>query len=427
MTALPRRLAGVSPLFRNASLLFASSIVLSGMGALFWLVAARQYPASEVGTGSAVISASLLVSGLAQLGLATILTRYLPSAGSRALRTVLTSYAASAGATLVLAIPAVLTVGLWSPTLAFLGESPGWALLFIVGSVFWSIFSLQDSVLTGLRETRWVPIENTAYSALRLAFVILLASRFPGEGMVLASLVPAALLVLPVNAAIITRFVPRASAGTGGSSWTFADLRRLALGNYAGQAASLVSVFFLPILVADQVGKTEAAYFYVAWTIGVSLALIANTMATSLVVEASFDEARLSHLVRQSNRAVVRIVVPLALVITVGAGPLLSIFGSAYSSHGATLMRLLALSTIPGAVATIGIGIARVHHDGRRVALVQVAVAVVGIALAIALMPRWGIDGVGFAWLVSQVVAACLLIRGLWATSGYRRLGRPAG
>jgi O-antigen/teichoic acid export membrane protein len=411
IASIPRRLARSSPLFRNASLLFLNSLLLSGMGFVFWVAAARRYSASDVGTSSAVISASILVSGVAQFGLGSILTRYLPSAGHRTGRTIIVSYVAASVTTLVLAICSVIVAGRWSSALHILLDDPWWSVIFIAGTVCWTIFSLQDSVLTGLRETHWLPPENAIYAASRLLLVVVVAAALPAKGIVVATLVPSALLIVPMTLIIFARFVPRAAASRGDAiPWSSADVRRLFVGNSIGNIASLVSVFLLPIVVADIVGATSAAYFYVAWTIGVSLALITSTIATSLVVEAAHDEARMAELTRQSLKAVLRIAIPIALLVALAARQVMSIFGGSYADNGATLLRMLALSAIPGAVATIGISISRVLHDGRRVATVQILVAIVGVGVAAALMPHYGINGVGIGWLLSQVVAAALVL-----------------
>lgn len=409
----PGRLRGVSPLVRNASLLLVSTLVLSGLGFLFWVVAARGYSAPVVGRASAVVSAVMLVSGIAQLGLATLLVRYLPGAGARTRRTVTTSYAASAVATVAAAVVALVAFRLLVPELRFVADDPVWAAAFVLGCTGFSIFSLQDSVLTGLRETRWVPVENTAFSLLRLGLLVAFASGGTTAGLVAAALLPAALLVVPVNAAVFRRFVPRATAAPATGTWTRADVLRLGLGNYVGNVASLVSVYLLPVVVVGALGERDAAFFYMPWTIGISLGLVASTLATSLVVEASYDEARAGALARASLRGVVRVMLPVSVVVTLASPYILRVFGEAYATHGDGLMRLLALSVLPQAVATIGIAVARMRHDGRLVAVVQVVVAVLGVGLAAALMPSLGIAGVGAGWLVSQCVAAALVVPGL--------------
>src|SRR5205823_1687220 len=48
------------------------------------------------------------------------------------------------------------------------------AAIFVFGAVMWSIFSLQDAVLTGVRRGRTVLLENMLWSSARLLLVIAL-------------------------------------------------------------------------------------------------------------------------------------------------------------------------------------------------------------------------------------------------------------
>ena len=49
-----------SPLLRNAYMLIINATATSGLGLLYWLVAARFYSADTVGVSSAVLSAMVL-------------------------------------------------------------------------------------------------------------------------------------------------------------------------------------------------------------------------------------------------------------------------------------------------------------------------------------------------------------------------------
>src|SRR3954466_5681045 len=84
-----------SPLYRNAYMLILSSGGTSALGFLFWVIAARRYSTAVVGINSAAISAMMLVSGVAQLGLNAVLVRYLPRAGGATTRLVTRSYVVS--------------------------------------------------------------------------------------------------------------------------------------------------------------------------------------------------------------------------------------------------------------------------------------------------------------------------------------------
>ena len=145
------------PLFHNAYFLMLSSGFMSVLGLPFWALAARLYSARSVGLAAAAISAMSLVSGIGGLGMSDILTRYLPIAARRTRAMILTIYLGTGVATLVLAAAAAATSHLWSPPLAFLADDPGWFALFVAASVTWTIFTLEDNVMTALHETRWVP------------------------------------------------------------------------------------------------------------------------------------------------------------------------------------------------------------------------------------------------------------------------------
>src|ERR1700710_184590 len=98
----PSRMAGprrgvAPPLFRNASALMRNTVVNSGLGLLYWVVAAHAYTEEEVGRGNALISLMLLVSALTQLNFSGALMRFLPRSGNRSKWLLLTAYGVSAG------------------------------------------------------------------------------------------------------------------------------------------------------------------------------------------------------------------------------------------------------------------------------------------------------------------------------------------
>jgi O-antigen/teichoic acid export membrane protein len=222
--------------------------------------------------------------------------------------------------------------------------------------------------------------------------------------------VPAAILILPVNLVIFSRFVPRYEKRKVAreEQWQVRQLRRLIVGNYAGALVGLVGTFLLPILVANQLGAEQAAYFFIPWSLTLGLSVVAANLTASMVVETALAGAKLREYSRTVLGSIVRLVIPAALAVVVLAPELLGLFGHEYAEEGTWLLRLLALGTIPGAVATLGLSVARIRHDGRLVAAVQCTVAVVAVGLTALLLPHIGIEGAGIAWLTSQVVAAIM-------------------
>jgi O-antigen/teichoic acid export membrane protein len=156
-----------SPLTRNGYALVMSAGITSVLGLLFWIIAARLYPADQVGVGAAMLAALLTLGNIAQLNLDTVLNRFLPIAGTRTKDMIAWSYAASVMTALVISLVFILATTLIAPKLSFLAESIWLALVFMISCAVWALFALQDAVLAGLRKSTWIPLENTAYSPSR--------------------------------------------------------------------------------------------------------------------------------------------------------------------------------------------------------------------------------------------------------------------
>jgi O-antigen/teichoic acid export membrane protein len=72
------------PLLVNSTLLFATTMLMAGGGAAFWVVAARLQSAEVVGLAGSLVSAADALALFAQLGLNIALVRTLPISQRRA-------------------------------------------------------------------------------------------------------------------------------------------------------------------------------------------------------------------------------------------------------------------------------------------------------------------------------------------------------
>ena len=76
-----RRVRRGTSLERGAANLTATTVVMALLGFVSWALAARYYPATEVGRASAIISTATLLASFGQLNLGMFFVRYLPLAG----------------------------------------------------------------------------------------------------------------------------------------------------------------------------------------------------------------------------------------------------------------------------------------------------------------------------------------------------------
>lgn len=394
------------PLYRTGYYLILGTGVTSLLGVGFWALAAHSYSARVVGLNAAAISAMTLVAEACTLGLSAVLVRYLPVAGGSTRRLVSRSYAVTISLALSFGLLAALTSSVWSPELSFLSGG-GWLLGFVLATGATTVFTLQDSVLTGLKAAKWIPLENALYALAKLLLLVVLATTLTGSGPFVAWTAPLAFAVVIVNYLIFKRLIPAApKEGTLDRS----KLLSMATGNYAGKLFTLAGNLYMPILVANQASPAAAAYFFIPWMVSLAIELVALNVMTSLTVEAASDMERLRELSRQALRQTLRLVIPIAALAAIVAPWALLVFGSDYADEGATLLRLLALGMVPNAIVTLGISVARIEHRGRAVVAIQGAHCIAVLGLSALLLPSVGIDAVGYVWTASQTTIAAILL-----------------
>lgn len=401
-----------TPLFRNGYALMLSAAATSGLGVVYWMLATRYYSAEVVGLNSAVISAMLLVAGVAQLSLVSVITRFLPRAGRATGRLVGGAYALTLSVAALAGLLFVLGVRLWSPALAFLGSTPLFALWFVLATMAWCIFTLQDSVLAAMQQAVWVPIENTIFAVAKIALLLLFAWPSARYGIFASWTIPGAAVLLPISYLIFRRLLPRHTQASLAQAEPLLPRRiaGYAASNYIGSMLSLAVNTLLPLLVLHQLGPKANAYFAQPWLIASSLQLIAGNMAVSLTVEAATDRDQLAGYTRRALVHSARLLVPLVALMLLGAPMLLSLFGRAYAAEGAGLLRLLALGALPNLVNMLYLSVARVRNRVGVIVVVQATLCVSTLGLSYTLLHWYGIMGIGIAWLSSQTLVAAGIV-----------------
>lgn len=392
-----------------------AEVLASGLGILFWTVAARLYDAQALGQASAMVAAMLTLTNISQLNLPMGLLRFLPGAGRRGVLFVRSAYFLTAvmgallAAAFVLVAPRVLT------RLGFLRDSPVLAAAVVVGVVLWGIFALQDAALTAVRQAQWVPVENGLFSLAKIVLLGAFTAVSPTLGIVLAWLVAMAATLPPVNVYLFTRALPGHVAARGAAPpLIFREVARFVSVDYVGKLLGHLSTTALPLLVVAVLGAESNALFFVAWTVGTSLTLVATNLGYSLTVEGALDERRLAEHGRRVLQRCLQLVGAGAVVLAVAAPWVLTVFGPAYR-EASGLLRLLAIAVVPASVNVLYLALMRVRRSLRRILAVQVAQCVLMLTLTVAVAPRFSIEGVGIAWLVTELVVCATILPDLRA------------
>jgi O-antigen/teichoic acid export membrane protein len=416
-TGLPRPEVGQgllrglrTPLYRDALALLLNSGVTSLIGVAYWTLAARLTSPEVIGVNAALISAMTALAGISHLGLEGALGGFLPRAGAATGALVKRAYVMATVLAVASATAFVVVAPRFSAQLGDL-ERPGMAVLFVAAVLTWSMFALQDSVLTGLGRAVWIPLENILYSAAKLVLVLALAAGLGGYGILVSWVVPAALAVVPVLLAVFKVFIPAHLEAYGTEPARGTDLfKRFVAGDGLGMLLAQVHTALLPILVMEQAGAETAGRFYIPWMLVQSLDLVAVNIGMSLTVQGAHTQDQLPSMFR---RVLLRTLALVGLLVAgaIFAAPLvLALFGAGYANASVETFRLLLLGLLFRVVITLAICAARAERRPSIVVALQAGLTVLLLPLAWRLTPGLGAAGAALAWTIGQAAVAGLAV-----------------
>ena len=401
------------PLHRDAYALVANSGFTAATGLLYWIVAAKAFSPHAVGINSALISSMMFLAGVAGLNLANVVVRFLPEAGRQTGRVIALGYAVTGAAAAAIATVFVAGVGTWAPRLDFVASSGPLAVWFVVATVAWTVFVIQDGVLTALGRAVWVPVENAGFSIVKLGLLAGAAALAPRFGIFVSWTLAVSMAVVVVNVLVFRRLARAVAARPARTQLSLRErgLRRYLMADYAGATAWLAAVNLLPVIVTAAAGATTNAYFALAWAVAFPLYTVGANVGTSLVLHGAADRTALPLLVRKALKQGAIVLVPAVVALVLFAPLLLSLFGPAYAHHSAGLLRVLALGTLPNLVLALTVSVARAERRMRGAVVALSAQALLSLGLAVPFLHAFGVIGAGLAWLVGQcAVAAALLV-----------------
>ena len=400
------------PLYRNAYALMANTAGNSILGLLYWVLAARTFPDAAVGRGNALISLMMLVSTFTQLNWSGALIRFLPRAGRSARQMLLTAYLMATGLAAVAAAAVMAYCHFARAPDDPLYVSAGVAVWFVVATVAWSVFNLQDAALTGMRSAVWVPLENGVYGLVKLVLLVVVARTSLSDGVFASWTIPVIALLVPVNLLLFRRILPRhATAEPDAPPPGRRVLARYMAGDYAAQAFTQLSSTFLPVLVVSLLGAAQGAYYLPAQTAFAAMGMLATAITSSLVVEAARDEQATHRLARAMLRRICVLVLPAGAFVGFAAPWLLELFGSQYRAGATTVLQLMMLSLLPRVPVALYVTKCRLDNRTGTLALLQFTQAALVIGGTAVFAPTAGLVAVGWSVLAAEVVPALAVAR----------------
>lgn len=383
----------------NSVLLFATSALMAGFGALFWVLAARLYSAETVGLAGAVVAASDTLALVAQLGLNIALVRTMPRSRHQAadfrVAMVVVGIAAAVFATCY-----VLLLPHTSPRVHAVLASPWAAVLFVGLVVATAVNLLTDSVFLAIDRVRsYLWLNGLLLGITKCTLPFLLA----GAGVLglYGSAGGAALLCGLASVVVILRHLPR-------SRWLrpSAELRAargFAGAGYATVVLALLPQLVLPLLVVNELGSAATAFLFVSIQIVALQNALVVAVGNSMYAECEQHPERRAHAVRRGGLLMTAVCAVSAGVLALAAPLLLQAFGPAYADQGTTTLRVLSLSGLTFGLSYWAAMRLRIAHRPGAMVAAQVIGTSSLLGLAIAAVPH------GTTWVGAAVVAGHLV------------------
>jgi O-antigen/teichoic acid export membrane protein len=397
------------PLYSNAIYLILANLANALFGFVFWIIAARLYTAEAVGVASAILSAASLLTMLSSLGLGYGLIRFLKSSNNPA-NLINSSFTLTGLLSLAAAGIYIIGLGVWSPGLHVIRENPLFLVVFLGFTAVSVSTGLMDQAMMAERKAGFIFIRSLIFNILRLSLPVLLAvfsQSFGIFGSWSAATFAASLVCLFL-------LLPRAQPGYHPffkiDRKAILEVLHFSFLNYLSDFFWFIPGLVLPIIIVNRSGAENNAYFYIAWTMSGILTMIPAAITTSMFAEGANDETQLKNHVRRSLKMVALLLIPAVILVWFLGHMFLHLFGGLYAENSATLLRWLAIASLPLAINLFYFNIKRIQKKVKTVIFLTALMAIIVVLTSYLLLPRLGINGVGIAWLAGQSAVAVIVI-----------------
>ncbi|HKF36095.1 MAG TPA: hypothetical protein VKB35_04280 [Ktedonobacteraceae bacterium] len=390
----------------NAGSLFGTTTTTSVLGFAYWWLAARQFSPAAVGFASAAISAMTLLGTACILGLGTLLVGELPRQQGKEVSLIGAALILVGGVGgffgIIFALVAPFVAIDFQPLRATLQDIA----LFAAGVSLTAITIVLDQALVGLLRGELQLWRNILFAVIKLAALLVVGLwLWQSVGMAIyATWTIGNVLSLAVLAgfALLKRGWP-------GRAYLpeWALLRKLgpmALQHHILNLILRVPTLTLPVLVTILLSATMNAWFYVSLMIANFVYSVPVALTIVLYATNSTQTGELAHKARLTLGLSAVTTVLASLVLFVGTGQVLGLFGHIYAGQAAWSLRILALGAFPLIIKDHYIAVCRIRSRLMR-ALLPLAIGCLLELGAAALGARLGgLSGLSLGW----VVALCI-------------------
>ncbi len=400
-------------LFKNAFFLMLSSISTAGFGFIFWFLAAKFYSASDVGIATGIMSSMTLIVNLSRFGLDYSIIRFFPTHDK--CKVFSTSTVISTLIALIFGLIFISGINSFSPELSFL-RSPLYTLFYFISLTSSSVIFMAGIFFVAIREAEFQLYLNLIVGS-RVLFVILFISL--GAIGIFYAVGASFFIAFFISLVLILKSGTDLKLKIDRKFLT--DSFNFSAGNFLTGLFMTVPNTLLPIMILNMHLVEQAAYYYIVFGIVSLLFMIPESISTSLFVEGSNGQS-LKKTVIQSLVIIFLLLTPIALFFYLYGSLILGFIGQDYVAGGSGVFRLMIFASFFVVVNNVYFAIKRIQKDTKEITLLSGIIFVLLIGLAYLLIPVLGIEGIGYAWIISYGIGALIIIIQVFRKARFQNL-----
>jgi O-antigen/teichoic acid export membrane protein len=403
------------PLFKNAANLVFGVGAIYVLGFLFWVIAARFYDPGIIGLTLALLSILTLFTMIAELGFSIGIVRFIPSAGKNEISLINTCFTVSSFLSVLLAIVFIFGLPLWGSTYIPLFESPLFSFLFIIFSIFYTLFFIIPHIFLGKRTTKYVVYINSIAGISKIGFllIIIFISRNV-LGLFFISGISIFIAILIGIYVFLPKVTPSFHLYPTINFELLRDIRNYSAVNYISNILLQLPPLILPLMIVGILGPEMNAYFQMSWTFISITQVVPTALFNSLLAESTHEEKLNKVNLKKAIFLMFALLIPISFLLFIIPNVVLSLYGPTYAEQGTTLLRILTLSIIPWGIIYLFISVERLKKSGKSIIYINFLSSILCIGLSYFLMLNWGLPGLGIGYLTGQLVAAIIAAILLW-------------
>lgn len=378
-----------------------STLSMAFFGFIFWIITTHFYTSTQIGLGAALISATILLCNLSLLGFNTSLIKYLPHSKnpSQIINTALITVAIT---TIIISCVYLLVIDKFSPNLYALLNNTGYQIFFVLFMVLVSLNTLTDSIFVAYRFSKYNFIVYTLFGITKIILPFFLISY--GSYGVFFAYTGAVIIAFAFSIYFMMKkfdYKPSLSIDVP----TMKKMASFSIVNFIAGFLSGLPTLITPLIIANKLGGSASAYFYMATTIAALLYVVPQAVTQSLFAEGTHNINKVYKSILDALKLMTVLLVPGIIGLFLFGKIVLLIFGQEYSIHSAPLLKIMSLTSIFLCINLIGATLLKIHGKLKELLAVNVLYLIVNIGFIYLWLP-YGVKGVAWSLFAGHAFLA---------------------